>query len=106
MEIELRYGSNPHQKQARVVFEGGEPLRVLNGAASFINVLDALGAWPLAKEFAGARASQFLVDPQRGRRVCLLPAQMQVILGPVQQSQLLDLHPYCIAARTTTKFFS
>jgi hypothetical protein len=32
----------------------------------------------------------------------LLPAQMQVILGPVQQSQLLDLHPYCIAARTTT----
>jgi len=27
-------------------------------------------------------ASQFLVDPQRGRRVCLLPAQMQVILRP------------------------
>ncbi len=54
MEIELRYGSNPHQKQARVVFEGGEPLRVLNGAASFINVLDALGAWPLAKELKEA----------------------------------------------------
>jgi len=54
MEIELRYGSNPHQKQARVVFEGGEPLRVLNGAASFINILDALGAWPLAKELKEA----------------------------------------------------
>jgi len=54
MEINLRYGSNPHQKQARVVFEGGEPLRVLNGAASFINILDALGAWPLAKELKEA----------------------------------------------------
>ena len=54
MEINLRYGSNPHQKQARVVFEGGEPLRVLNGSASFINILDALGAWPLAKELKEA----------------------------------------------------
>jgi hypothetical protein len=26
---------------------------------------------------------------------------MQVILGAVQQSQHLHLHPYCLAARTT-----
>ncbi len=51
MEIPLRYGLNPHQKQARLVFPGeGEPLRVLNGAPGYINVLDALGAWQLARE--------------------------------------------------------
>ena len=51
MEIPLRYGLTPHQKQARLVFPGeGEPLRVLNGAPGYINVLDALGAWQLARE--------------------------------------------------------
>ncbi len=51
MEIVLRYGLNPHQKQARLVNEGpGEPLKVLNGAPGYINILDALGAWQLARE--------------------------------------------------------
>lgn len=51
MEIPLRYGLNPHQKQARLAFDGpGEPLRVLNGAPGTINILDALGAWQLARE--------------------------------------------------------
>ncbi|HOM82612.1 MAG TPA: phosphoribosylaminoimidazolecarboxamide formyltransferase [Armatimonadota bacterium] len=51
MEIPLRYGLNPHQRQARLVFDGeGTPLRVLNGAPSYINILDALGAWQLARE--------------------------------------------------------
>ncbi|HHX41018.1 MAG TPA: phosphoribosylaminoimidazolecarboxamide formyltransferase [Armatimonadetes bacterium] len=51
MEIPLRYGLNPHQRQARLVFDGeGTPLRVLNGAPGYINILDALGAWQLARE--------------------------------------------------------
>jgi len=51
LEIPLRYGLNPHQRQARLVFDGeGTPLRVLNGAPSYINILDALGAWQLARE--------------------------------------------------------
>lgn len=55
MEIELRYGCNPHQAFARVVMEGeAGPLRVLNGAPSYINVLDALGAWQLARELKWA----------------------------------------------------
>ena len=49
--LELRYGANPHQGQARLRLpESDAPLRVLNGAASYINVLDALTAWPLVRE--------------------------------------------------------
>jgi len=55
MGIPLRYGCNPHQKEARLVWEGeGEPLKVLNGAPGYINLLDAFGAWPLAKELKAA----------------------------------------------------
>jgi phosphoribosylaminoimidazolecarboxamide formyltransferase/IMP cyclohydrolase len=50
-EIVLRYGMNPHQKQARVfVKDGALPLEVLSGAPGFINVLDALNSWALVKE--------------------------------------------------------
>ncbi|NQT52237.1 phosphoribosylaminoimidazolecarboxamide formyltransferase [bacterium] len=55
MEIKCRYGTNPHQNAARLVYEGeGEPFKVLNGAPSMINLLDALGAWPLARELKEA----------------------------------------------------
>ncbi len=54
-ESPLRYGCNPHQKEAKLVWEGdGEPLKVLNGAPGYINLLDAFGAWPLAKELKAA----------------------------------------------------
>jgi phosphoribosylaminoimidazolecarboxamide formyltransferase / IMP cyclohydrolase len=52
-EIPLRYGCNPHQQPARLVQPGGRaPLRVLNGEASYINVLDALTGWQLVRELA------------------------------------------------------
>lgn len=57
MEIALKYGLNPHQRQARLVIEGGldeAPLEVLNGTAGYINILDAFGAWQLAKELEEA----------------------------------------------------
>jgi AICAR transformylase/IMP cyclohydrolase PurH len=55
MEIKLRYGTNPHQKFAHLVYHGlGEPLKVLHGAPSLINLLDALGAWPLVRELKEA----------------------------------------------------
>ncbi|MHC4592784.1 MAG: phosphoribosylaminoimidazolecarboxamide formyltransferase [Planctomycetota bacterium] len=57
MEIKLRYGCNPHQQFARIVMGDGQPLRVLNGAPSYINVLDALGAWQLARELKDATGS-------------------------------------------------
>jgi phosphoribosylaminoimidazolecarboxamide formyltransferase / IMP cyclohydrolase len=50
MEIQLKYGCNPHQIPASFCFSGPSPLRILNGRPSYINILDALGAWQLAHE--------------------------------------------------------
>jgi phosphoribosylaminoimidazolecarboxamide formyltransferase/IMP cyclohydrolase len=55
MKIELKYGCNPHQRPASVSFPGRKaPLRVLNGTPSYINILDALGAWQLVRELRQA----------------------------------------------------
>lgn len=57
-EIELRYGMNPHQEQARVFMAGGSPLpvEVLNGSPGYINVLDALNSWQLVRDLKQALA--------------------------------------------------
>lgn len=48
--LELKYGCNPHQKNARLQFNSEiSPLKVLNGTPSYINILDALAAWQLVK---------------------------------------------------------
>lgn len=55
MEIELKYGLNPHQEFARLVIEQEPaPLEVLNGRPGYINILDALAAWQLARELKEA----------------------------------------------------
>ena len=55
MRIELKYGCNPHQKPARLIFEGdASPLTVLNGTPGYINILDAFGAWQLVRELRRA----------------------------------------------------
>jgi len=51
MQITLKYGCNPNQKNAQLT--GGEPdgpLRVVNGAPGYINLLDALRGWQLVRE--------------------------------------------------------
>lgn len=50
MEIPLRYGCNPHQSQASLVMPEPSGFQVVNGRPSYINILDALGAWQLARE--------------------------------------------------------
>jgi phosphoribosylaminoimidazolecarboxamide formyltransferase/IMP cyclohydrolase len=54
-ELVLRYGMNPHQKQAKLT-AGGKPLpiRVLNGEPGFINLLDALNGFQLVRELRRA----------------------------------------------------
>jgi len=53
--LELKYGCNPYQKNAKVIFNSTEsPLKVLNGTPSYINILDALAAWQLVKELKAA----------------------------------------------------
>ncbi len=54
-EIDLRYGTNPHQTPARARRSGGPlPFTVLNGAPGYINLLDALNGWPLVRELWAA----------------------------------------------------
>lgn len=48
--LELRYGMNPHQKQAKLYTDGELPIKVLNGDPGFINLLDALNGFQLARE--------------------------------------------------------
>ena len=53
----LKYGLNPHQGDAFAAFPDGHHwIEVLNGVVGYINVLDALRAWSLARELAGTLA--------------------------------------------------
>jgi AICAR transformylase/IMP cyclohydrolase PurH len=49
-QIDLKYGLNPNQANARVVCDEPCPLNVLNGRPSYINMLDALRGWQLVRE--------------------------------------------------------
>ncbi len=50
-ELRLRYGLNPHQRQARLYSPTGKlPLRVLAGCPGYVNMLDALNSWQLVRE--------------------------------------------------------
>eukprot|EP00835_Amoeboradix_gromovi_P002260 NODE_124_length_18806_cov_0.323996.p4 type:complete len:584 gc:universal NODE_124_length_18806_cov_0.323996:12867-11116(-) len=53
--LSLRYGANPHQTPASVYVKSNAlPFKVLNGSPGYINLLDALNAWPLVKELKKA----------------------------------------------------
>ncbi|THY92546.1 AICARFT/IMPCHase bienzyme [Aureobasidium pullulans] len=53
--ISLRYGTNPHQKSAAAFMKDQKlPFKVLCGAPGYVNLLDALNAWPLVKELSAA----------------------------------------------------
>ena len=55
-ELELKYGCNPNQKPSRIFMrDGGDlPIAVLNGKPGYINFLDALNSWQLARELKEA----------------------------------------------------
>lgn len=54
-ELKLKYGCNPNQKPARIFIQEGElPIRVINGNAGYINLLDAFNSWQLVKELKKA----------------------------------------------------
>lgn len=55
MEINLKYGCNPHQKPAKLIIKDEPaPFQVLNGTPGYINLLDAFGSWQLVKELKSA----------------------------------------------------
>ncbi len=55
-ELELKYGCNPNQKPSRIFMRDGSdlPVTVLNGKPGYINFLDALNSWQLARELKTA----------------------------------------------------
>ena len=72
-EYKLKYGCNPNQNPARIHMDGKElPFEILNGAAGYINLLDAFNSWQLVKELKEAT----------GRRV---PLHLSTFLLPVRQ---------------------
>lgn len=58
--LEMKYGCNPNQKNARLFMgldaekSGDLPIKVLNGQAGYINLLDALNGWQLVSELKEA----------------------------------------------------
>jgi len=53
--LPLRYGANPHQAPASAFMDHDNlPLKVLCGSPGYINLLDALNAWPLVRELRNA----------------------------------------------------
>lgn len=54
MKYELKYGCNPNQKPASVSIDGELPITVLNGRTGYINLLDALNGYQLARELREA----------------------------------------------------
>jgi AICAR transformylase/IMP cyclohydrolase PurH len=54
--VKLKYGANPHQGFASIepIAPGAQPIEVLNGRPSYINLLDALNAWQLVREARAA----------------------------------------------------
>jgi phosphoribosylaminoimidazolecarboxamide formyltransferase/IMP cyclohydrolase len=56
--MDLKYGTNPHQRFARVesIDPSTSPVEVLSGTPSLINFLDALNAWQLVLELRRALA--------------------------------------------------
>ena len=54
-ELELKYGCNPNQKPARIFVREGElSIKIINGNAGYINLLDAFNSWQLVKELKAA----------------------------------------------------
>ena len=54
MQIELKYGCNPHQQPSRLTLPASSPCEILHGTPGYIDILDALGAWQLVRELRQA----------------------------------------------------
>lgn len=99
-EYKLKYGCNPNQNPARIHMDGAQlPFEVINGAAGYINLLDAFNSWQLVKELkeatglpsaasfkhvspAGAAVAQPLSEVDR--KVCMVPEDLE--LSPIAQA--------------------
>lgn len=99
-EYKLKYGCNPNQNPARIHMDGQAlPFQILNGAAGYINLLDAFNSWQLVRELkvatglpsaasfkhvspAGAAVAKPLTAADR--QVCFVPEGLE--LSPIAQA--------------------
>lgn len=99
-EYKLKYGCNPNQNPARIHMDGKTlPFGILNGAAGYINLLDAFNAWQLVRELraatglpsaasfkhvspAGAAVAKPLNEAER--QMCFVPEGLE--LSPIAQA--------------------
>lgn len=97
--MDLRYGINPQQQQARAapVAGGRWPVRVIQGSPSYINMLDALNGWQLVSE-----AGRALNRPAAASFKHVSPAGAAVA-GPVDEvtAALYDVDRTHVGALTS-----
>jgi phosphoribosylaminoimidazolecarboxamide formyltransferase/IMP cyclohydrolase len=96
--MQLKYGCNPHQVYASAEPLGGQPLQLLGGQPSIINLLDALNAWQLVRELrqtlgVAAAASFKHVSPAGAALAAPLPPE----LVRSYEVQGLELTPAALA---------
>ncbi|EKC61123.1 AICAR transformylase/IMP cyclohydrolase PurH [human gut metagenome] len=61
-EFQLKYGTNPNQKPARIFMADGSdlPVTILNGKPGYINFLDAFNSYQLVRDLKKPWASLLL----------------------------------------------
>lgn len=111
--LTLKYGCNPHQQPARVYMENGGalPIEVLSGRAGYINLLDALNAYQLAKELTEATglpaaASFKHVSPAGAALGIELTARERLALRAGENAELSPLACAYIRARGADRMSS
>ena len=109
-EIRLKYGCNPNQGSARVYVEDKLPIRVLNGRAGYINLLDALNAWQLVRELKEATglpaATSFKHVSPAGAAVGLQLTDIEKLTYRISQNELSGLASAYARARGADRMSS
>jgi phosphoribosylaminoimidazolecarboxamide formyltransferase/IMP cyclohydrolase len=90
MDLQLKYGCNPHQTFSSLGLPSPDALRILNGTPSFINILDALNGWQLVKELSAVTclpaASSFKHVSPAGAAVAGIISQQELETFDIAES--------------------
>lgn len=110
-ELKLKYGCNPNQKSARIFMKDGElPIKILNGNAGYINLLDALNSWQLVKELKEvtglAAAASFKHVSPAGAAVAVELTEVLKKAYFVDETDLSDIATAYIRARGADRMSS
>ncbi|WP_459481642.1 phosphoribosylaminoimidazolecarboxamide formyltransferase [Clostridium saccharoperbutylacetonicum] len=110
-ELKLKYGCNPNQKPARIFIQDSElPIKIINGNAGYINLLDALNSWQLVNELKNATglaaaASFKHVSPAGAAIAVKLTEELKKVYF-VQELELSDIATAYVRARGADRMSS